>query len=61
MSSSIFDSIGGTSEVGVRAGKIDEVGLGNGDIIDSAAGGAATGRIGGGIPGGRLIGETALI
>jgi hypothetical protein len=56
-----LDSIGGTSEVGVRAGKIDEVGLGNGDIIDSAAGGAATGRIGGGIPGGRLIGETAFI
>lgn len=45
---------------GVRVGKIDDVDLGNGDIIGSVATGAATGRIGGGIPGGRFFGDTAM-
>ena len=59
---------------GVRAGKIDEVGMicdgndvkdigfGEDDIATSVADGVAAGRIGGGIPGGRFfIGDTAAL
>ena len=57
VSGSVLDSFGGNT--GVGAGKIEDVGFGNDDIV-SVATGVAVGRIGGGIPGGRFIGDTAL-
>jgi len=59
VSGSVLDSFGGNTGAGVGAGKIDDEGFGN-DDIGSVAAGAAVGRMGGGIPGGRLICDTVL-
>lgn len=59
VSGSVLDSFGGNTGAGVGAGKIDDEGFGN-DDIGSVATGAAVGRMGGGIPGGRLICDTVL-
>ena len=59
VSGSGLDSFCGNTEAGAGAGKIDDEGLGN-DDIGSVATGAAVGRMGGGIRGGRLICDTVL-